>query len=279
MTMQVGLQLYALREQMKEDLAGTLEKVAAAGYRQVEVANRFPGLSAKETRAMLNNFGLTVMGAHIGSVDRESIEAELDFYSEVGVQYVVCGNDFFSYGVPSSVLNRCDDYNYAGKLARERCMTLCYHNHFQEFQRLCRIPSMEWILENTDPGLLSLELDVYWTARAGLDPVDFLKRYADRVAILHLKDFPADAPQKTDLFDGVLLPYQKLTPDAFDLVTRKELFTELGDGVLPLAGLIEIGKTAGIPWAVIDQDFTQIDPYESIRKNKVFFEQFDGMTF
>lgn len=278
MAMQVGLQLYALRNEMKKDLAGVLEKVAAAGYRQVEIADRM-GMPAKELKALMDHAGLNVMGAHIGSVDRDSIESELDFYGNLGVKYIVCGNDFFSYGVPSSVLNRCDDYNFAGALCRERGMTLLYHNHFQEFQRLCRIPSMEWILENTDPALVSLELDVYWTARAGIDPIDFLKRYADRVAILHLKDFPADAPQNPDMFDGLLLPYQKLTPAAFDLVTVPECFTELGDGILPLREIMELGRAAGIPWAVIDQDFTRIDPYESIRRNKAFFEQFDYAAF
>ena len=278
MPVKIGLQLYALREPLEKEPAATLKAVADAGYRYVETASRM-GMSAKELKALMESFGLTVMGSHIGSVDLDSLEDELDFQSELGVKYIICGNDFFSYGVPSSVLKRCDDYNRAGELCRERGMTLCYHNHFQEFQRLCRIPSMEWILENTDPALVNLELDVYWTARAGIDPVDFLKRYADRVAILHLKDFPAAAPQNVDMFDGLLLPYQKLTPAAFDLVTIPECFTELGDGVLPLKEIVETGKAAGIPWTVIDQDFTSIDPFVSIRKNKAFLEQFDGVTF
>lgn len=279
MMTQVAIQLFALREQMKEDLPGTLKKVAEAGYRQIEIAGRFPGLSAKETKELTESFGLTIVGAHIGSVDRESIEAELDFHREMGVKFVVCGNDFFAYGVPSDVLNRCDDYNYAGKLARERGLFLCYHNHFQEFQNLCRMPAIEWILENTDPELLSLELDVYWAARTGIDVVDFVRRYADRIAILHVKDFPADAPQKLNMFDGVLLPYQKLTPETFDYVTDKALFTELGDGIIPLAELIGLGKAAGIPWTIIDQDSTMIDPFASIRKNKAFLEQFGEMSF
>lgn len=278
MTMQAGIQLYALREQMKEDLAGTLAKVAEAGYKHVEIADRM-GMSAGEMKALLDSVGLDLMGAHIGSTDLDSIEAELDYYGELGVKYLICGNDFFSYGVPSDVLKRCDVYNRVGEICRERGVTLCYHNHFQEFQRLCRIPAMEWILENTDPTFMSLELDVYWSSRAGIDTVEFLKRYIDRVAILHLKDFPADAPQKLDMFDGVLLPYQKLTPEAFDLVTDKKLFTELGEGILPLKEMIELGRAAGVPWTVIDQDSTRIDPFESIRKNKAFLEQFDGMSF
>lgn len=278
MTMQVGLQLYALREQMKEDLAGTLKKVAEAGYKQIEIADRM-GKSVQEMKALLEETGLNLMGAHIGSADLDSIKAELEYYGELGVKYLVCGNDFFPYGVPGEVLKRCTVYNRVGEICRENGVTLCYHNHFQEFQRLCRIPAMEWILENTDPAFMSLELDVYWSSRAGIDTVEFLKRYIDRVAILHLKDFPADAPQKLDMFDGVVLPYQQLSNEAFDLVSDKRLFTELGDGILPLKEMIEMGKAAGVPWTVIDQDSTQINPYDSIRRNKAFLEQFDGLTF
>lgn len=279
MSVKIGLQLYALRELLEKEPAGTLKAVADAGYRYVETASRM-GMPAKELKALMDSLGLMVMGSHIGSVDPDRMEEELDFHRELGAKYIICGNDFFSYGVPSSVLKRCDDYNRAGELCRERGMKLCYHNHFQEFQRLCRIPSMEWILENTDPKLVSLELDAYWAARAGMDPVDFLKKYRDRVPILHLKDFPSDAPQPLDLFDGVLSAYQKLTPEAFDQVSEPRCFIEMGEGILPIKELMEIAVAEeAIEYMVIDQDFTSIDPFVSIRKNKAFLEQFDGVSF
>lgn len=267
MSFKIGLQLYTVREALEKDPAAALQKVAAAGYEYVELSSRL-GLSASALRELLQEAGLKPLAAHISLLDLDTLEEELDYYSEAGFSTIVGGLDFFPYGVPGKLLRRCDDYNRAGALCRERGMTFCYHNHFQEFQRLCGIPMAEWMLENTDPELVTFELDAYWAARAGADPAAFMRKYLNRMQFLHLKDYPEDAPQPLNIFDGILSAYQQLSVEMLEKVQDRRCFTEIGSGVLPVQELLALAaRSERLEAVIVDQDYSSLDSFDSIRRS------------
>ena len=163
-------------------------------------------------------------------------------------------------------MRRCEVFNQVGRLARERGMRFYYHNHFQEFQRVEGEYVYSHIIRNTDPELVFFEIDTYWMYRAGQDPIEWMNRLAERVVLLHQKDFPSDAPQPLNLFDGVFSPTEEIASADFSQRKDPLCFTEIGTGVLPIQDIIDAGSDLpNLSHIVLEQDHTQLPELESIK--------------
>jgi sugar phosphate isomerase/epimerase len=166
-------------------------------------------------------------------------------------------------------------------MAQDRGMRFYYHNHFQEFQRIGDDYVYDLILENTDPGLVKLEMDTYWMYRGGQDPVDWMKKCADRVILLHQKDFPADAPQPLNLYDGVVSRTENIDMAVFEDRKDTRCFTEIGTGVLPIQDILD--TAASLPlldYLFLEQDHTTLDELDSVRiSHDAFTSKFRGVTW
>jgi sugar phosphate isomerase/epimerase len=151
-------------------------------------------------------------------------------------------------------------------------MRFYYHNHFQEFQRFGADYVYDLILENTDPNLVKLEIDTYWMYRGGQDPIAWMKKCADRVVLLHQKDFPADAPQPLHLFDGVVSPTENIDSAVFRQRKDTRCFTEIGTGVLPIQDILDAaGALPALDYLILEQDHTAMDEIESVRTSREAF--------
>ena len=191
----VGIQLYTVRRDMQQDFEGTLARVAEVGYREVEFAGYF-GRSAPDVRAVLARVGLTAPSSHVGLPDfRRDADGVIATASAIGHSYLV---------VPwLDVAERktLDDYrrigqelNRLGEKVRAAGMRLGYHNHDFELARIDgRIP-LDVLLEEADPNLVVLELDLYWSVKGGVDPVAYVAQHPGRVHLVHVKD-SAGAPE------------------------------------------------------------------------------------
>jgi len=219
----LGIQLYMLNKQLEEDFQGTLKQVAAIGYREVEIAS-FHNRTAVEFRRALDEVGLTCPSVHIamqalfpGTPSLTDPAAVIETMHILGAKQVVVPSfnppqrlvqnvnipellhDLPRLGVVLGEIAHAmtnEDWkdfarslNEKGSLIAKSGLHLGYHNHNLEFTRLAdgAVP-LEILIRETDPALVSFELDVGWAASAGIDPASFLSRHANRINQLHLKD-------------------------------------------------------------------------------------------
>ena len=224
---QIALQLYTVRRLAANDLPGTLRAVATAGYRAVELAGlpeTAPGVLAR----LLDEMGLRVVAAHEGIDNlRQDSSAVADRLAEVGCPRVIVP------WLPEGDRETGDDVRrFAAELAgfarivAERGITLGYHNHAFEFAPLDGTTVWDVLLAELPPEV-ELELDLYWAAVGGRDPVSEIQATAGRVRLLHMKD-RAPGPEPHD--------------------------APAGEGTLPFPEIVEAGRAAGVEWYIAEQD-------------------------
>jgi sugar phosphate isomerase/epimerase len=162
-------------------------------------------------------------------------------------------------------------YNRVGEKCRSHGMKLYYHNHFHEFQVIAGECVLDTIVANTEPELLTIELDTYWTMRGGVDPVAAIERYGSRIGILHQKDFPLSEVSHLDLWAGRdrNAPMDKETFDRVNI--RPEEFVEVGDGIMKVQEIIAAANQANVSYMLVEQDHghlkTEFDRLERAREN------------
>jgi len=185
----VGLQLYTVRDAMKQDFDGTLARVAQLGYREVEFAGYFDR-DPKAVRATLDRVGLTAPSAHIPLDDITSrLPQVIEAAKVVGHQWIV-----LPFLTPEQ-RGRADDWkrlaerlNAAGRQTQAAGMRMAYHNHAFELERVDGQVPLELLIANTDAALVDFEMDLYWMTQAGEQPLEWFRRHPGRFALLHLKD-------------------------------------------------------------------------------------------
>ncbi|MBL8269897.1 sugar phosphate isomerase/epimerase family protein, partial [Steroidobacter sp.] len=205
----IGLQLYTVREEAGKDLLGTLKKLQAIGYREVETAG-FYGKSGKELRKILADHGLTAPSAHSSMSElQKGVQPIVDGAAEVGAKYLICafpsqpGNKPAYKAIAKEIT--LDDWqwnaeqlNKLGEAANKAGLQAGYHNHNMEFRSYNGVIAFDELLKWTDPKLVTIELDLAWVVTAGLDPVKYLKEHANRISLLHVKDVRKDAVTTAD---------------------------------------------------------------------------------
>jgi sugar phosphate isomerase/epimerase len=275
---------------MEKDPIGTIRYVAEAGYRYIEVANHNAdkdsgvgfGAGAKEIKKILEDTGARIISAHISPFNTEIIKPVLEYFAELESAYIVVPMDFFRD--KADVFARCEVYNKLAGLCTRAGMKFLYHNHFHEFQifddKTTGKTTFDLIMENTDPALVGVELDTYWAARGGQDPVRLLAKYGERVRLIHQKDFPATWRDKINLIDPVNTNSITVDMRYFMGVVSPEAFTEIGAGILPIQEIINTGnQDCKTDYIVLEQDFSQHDEYESIGISMENLKTFTGIEW
>jgi sugar phosphate isomerase/epimerase len=184
----VGLQLYTVRDLMKADFEGTLARVAEIGYKEVEFAGYFDH-SPADVRAILARHGLSAPSTHIAFENDNQWKAALDTAKTIGHEYIVMP------WIPADRRKTLDDwknfaqvFNRAAQMAHDAGIQFAYHNHDFEFPKLDGQVPYDVLLQNTDPKLVQLEIDLYWITKAGQDPLNYFSRWPGRVPLVHVKD-------------------------------------------------------------------------------------------
>jgi sugar phosphate isomerase/epimerase len=235
----VGLQLYTVRRQLAADFGGTLERIAALGFQEVEFAG-YHGRGPAEIKAALRRHKLSAPSAHIGTAElREGLEAAVGAARVVGHRYLVLGH------VPAEERRSLDDYrrladllNRAGERTRRAGVRLCYHNHDFEFEEMDGRVPYDLLLAETDARLVKIQLDLYWLAKAGRRAPDYFARHTGRFASVHVKDMDA---------------------------TPRRFFTEVGRGVIDFKSIFAAAGRAGVRHYFVEQDETPASPFDSAK--------------
>lgn len=192
----VGLQLYTVRDAMKQDFEGTLAKVAEAGYREVEFAGYFDK-SPQEVRAALDRHGLKGVSSHVGDgVVMKSWPETLQAAHTIGQQYVVCSSiDASRRKQPDGWKTTAELFNHAGEAAKRAGIQFAYHNHTFELVPDASLGGKlpyDFLLAETDPKLVQMEMDIGWITEGGQDPLAYFNRYPGRFPLVHVKDMTKD---------------------------------------------------------------------------------------
>ncbi len=239
-TSQIGLELYSVRGLTNEDMIGTLRKVAAIGYPTVEFAG-YGGVPVSELRAALDDLGLKAVASHVAldnfrnRFDETLVELQTLGIKDALVPWVApADREVFFADIPKLA----ETFSDWGARCRDAGIRFGYHNHDFEFAPAANGDGtiLDAILAATDPSLVHLELDAYWAAYAGVDPVAFLNRYSGRVPILHVKDMAAGDDRA---------------------------ITAVGEGVLPWSAILPAAEDAGTEWYIIEYDNPQ-DPLADV---------------
>jgi sugar phosphate isomerase/epimerase len=232
----LALQLYTVRDETRRDFAGTLRRVAQIGYAGMEFAG-YGNLTAQEMSALLAETGLRVASTHLGldALQGLKLDESIRYCQDISCSFMVLPSlpkEWRTLEKIRALAPRLDDI---GRQCQGYGITFAYHNHDFEFTRVDGGSLLDYLLEATDPSLVKIELDVYWAAYAGVDPVSYLQAHADRVALVHLKDMAADRSM-----------------------------TEVGKGILDMQRICAFAQVRGL-WGIVEHDYPQISSLESAR--------------
>jgi sugar phosphate isomerase/epimerase len=186
----LGVQLYSFRGAFRTDVPGTLARVRALGFREVELAGTY-GMSAARFRQLLDSVGLRATSMHVGYERlRDSLPAVLADARALGASWV--GTAWIPHpNGPLTVARAREvaaDFNRWGRAAKAEGIGFFYHDHGYEFLAQGDTLPMDVLMRGTDPDAVKYEMDVFWTALPGVDPAAWLRRYPGRWRLMHLKD-------------------------------------------------------------------------------------------
>jgi sugar phosphate isomerase/epimerase len=159
----------------------------------------------------------------------------------VGIKYMVCaylsdaergGADRYKY--------LADQFNKAGETCKKAGIQFCYHNHDFEFMEQQGQLPYTILLQNTDKDLVKIELDLYWVAKAGQNPITLFNQHPGRFPLLHVKDMDT---------------------------TQERMFTEVGNGSIDFKKIFKHSHKAGLKYFFVEQDKTPGSPFDSISKS------------
>ncbi len=224
----VGIQLYSLRTDARNDLARTLAEIAAIGYKDVELLgsmNNF-GMPPARLREVLDRNGLSAPSTHVGGNALNDLDRQLDEAQILGHQYVIVAS------LPLQGQRTLDDYrlwadklNEAGRRARTRNVWIGFHNHGADMTPIDGVIPYDVLMDRTDPALTRHQLDTGNTAMGGKDPQEYMRRYGSRYWSFHIKDVAGiGAKSDTELGKG-FIDFSQLMR-SIDNIDQKHLFVE-----------------------------------------------------
>lgn len=248
----VGIQLYTLSDLMTSDPKGTLQKVAAIGYRELEGAatahGYYYGYTPRQLASMATDMGMHWRSQHVlgAPVDKAKMEANIKklnngdtakarqmmdrfkFMSSIPT----LENDYqrlvdeaaeggISYLVCASIpvdtldaiKTAADVFGKAGEACKKAGIQFAYHNHTTEFDQVDGHRPFDYILSNTDKDLVKMELDLAWATRAGQDPVALFASHPGRFPLWHVKDLDKETKMPAEVGTGIV-DFKRIFADA-----------------------------------------------------------------
>ncbi len=198
--MEISLQLYSIHEETAKDYIGSVKKVAEIGFQGVEFAG-YGGLSTGEQMKLLAESGLYSVGSHTGlQTFEEHFEEELSYSKAIGSKYIIC--PWAKVDTMEELDHLAGVLNKAAERASKEGIKVGYHNHDHEFAMLDGKYALDWLAEKTSDQVV-LELDVFWAAYAGINPVEYIEKWGKRVELIHIKQIDANKAN-VDVADGIL---------------------------------------------------------------------------
>jgi sugar phosphate isomerase/epimerase len=255
----IGVQLYTVRSTINKDPANVIRTIAQIGYKEIEGASR---QDLHTVLPLIKQNGMTAVSCH---VETPLVTGDWEHYTQfqkkatleeavADVKSMGCTYFVMPYINPNArptmdFGRTADQMNHAGEMCRKAGLQFAYHNHAFEFAGNPGQRIIDTFRERLDKSLVALEMDIFWVSVAGNDPLQMLKDWSGRVALLHLKDMAQGTPHQFN---------ESLPPQSFK---------EVGSGVVKIPAILRAAPAAGVKHYFVEQDQTPGDPTESLRKS------------
>lgn len=268
---EVYIQTASFSRIVKDQLDLCLEKSAEAGYHGVEFFGGFyGGYSAAELRSCLDRLGLKTLGAHVNLPETDE---QLQFLPEIGSKYIICPGIHASSH--DDALKISDILNKNGEKARKVGLKYGYHNHNNDFDIFNGETILETFIKNTDPNLVTFELDVGWVWRAGFNATDFIEKYAGRFSLIHVKESSRTLGPNDDfkvLFANVKRDEEGHPIFTPEIMAHMEEFMKinckLGDGLINMPLLSKVADAQGTEAYVVEREYAYTgDIFSSVKED------------
>jgi sugar phosphate isomerase/epimerase len=261
---QIGLELYTVRDLLAKDYEGTMAKVAAIGYKEVEPADPYNHMQPEQYKALLDKYHFKMFSTHADATAGPGLEKELEGQAKMGLKYTGVqpapgSASRHEQRTIESVKRRCVEINKNGALLKKFGMKHYIHNHSGEFDVLDDGKTTEYdiLLKETDPALVAMQLDIGWAYVAGQDAVAMFKKNPGRYELWHVKD----------------AKYKELDPAAKPSVRmRHAKITAMGEGDIDYKAVFANAKIAGLKHFVIEQDTAGQGGRDAIADCKIAYD-------
>ena len=248
---QFGIQLWTVKEDMGVNAKDTLKQIASFGYKQIESFEgkngMFWGMTNKEFKSYLDGLGTKIISSHCDTTkDFEKKAAEA---AEIGMKYLICPwkgpqksiDDFKRFA---------DEFNKNGEVCKKNGIRFAYHNHDYSWKPVDGQIPQEVMMNNTDKNLVDFEMDIYWVVAAGIDPQVYMKKYANRFRLCHVKDLGKTANGGSES-------------------------VHLGKGTIDFHSILKTGMENGLEYFIVEQEaFTNTNPLESAKIDAAYLKAF-----
>lgn len=248
----IGLQLYSVRDESEKDFIGTIKKVADIGYKGLEFAGYY-GVDARELKKVIDDLGVEAVNAHVLLESmQKNFDREIEYANTLGMKTITVpwlpeenrkDTDALkkTFEAVSKIDEKCQKYG----------IEVCYHNHDFDFIKIDGGYILDVFFKNVKN--LKIELDTFWTSYADIDTVEYMKKNAAKLKYIHLKDMIKDIKQVIEKEGKDKLPY--FLP----------IFTEVGVGCLDVDSFVKTAVDAGVEWAFVEQDICGRPCLESVK--------------
>lgn len=245
-----GIQLYTVRKEMLENAAATLKKLAAMGIKQIESAGSekgyYYGLKPAEMKKICIDLGMRLRSGHMRLDDK--LQKTIEDAVVSGQEYLICSSMPSNGQSVDNYKKVADQFNKAGEACKKLNIKFGYHNHDYEFETENGTVLYDVLVENTDPAVVCMELDLGWVVAAGSNPLDYFAKYPGRFPLWHLKDMN---------------------------LAKKES-TEFGKGGLDIKKMLENRSLSGMKYFFIEQEEYTNTPMESMQYNMNYLKKLKG---
>ncbi len=237
---EVGLQLYSLRNQFKQDVSNTLGLINEWGITKIEGGGTY-GMPMEDFKALLSEYELEVVSIGTSFEDLENnLDAVIKNAKDFNAKYVMCAwvpHDGNNWGLEETQ-HATEVFNNAGKRLKKEGLVMAYHAHGYEFRPHENGTFFDYMAENATD--FTFELDVYWAQHGGADPLALMKKYPGKMTLLHLKDMEHGVVGNNTGHEDV------------------ETNVVLGTGQVDIAGIVAEAKKMGIEYMFIEDESSNV---------------------
>ncbi|HCA34923.1 MAG TPA: hypothetical protein DEP00_07845 [Lachnospiraceae bacterium] len=264
--------------EIKRDFKGYCRMAKKAGYTGLELFNcAYGGMTNKELKAFLDDIGLTVISAHVNLDDTDS---QLDYLPETGCRYIICPG--IKVTSKEEAYQKAELLNELGRKAKEHGLKYGYHNHDNDFDLYDGKRVIDIFLENTDPSLVTFELDAAWAWRAGVNAADFVREHAGRFELIHVKETSRVLTEDDKNLFKKMGPVRRaedgsplFTPEQKALLNEhQKINCKLGDGIINMPELKKAADAQGVKAYIVEREYAYTgDNYTTILADREYLSK------
>ena len=222
--MKIGIQLYSVLNEFKNDERRTLEALAGMGYQGIEFAFSFGAQPPACLKDDLQRLNLCPVSFYSSFPLEEMMKPDHELYKraeDLKMKYITVGSGSYVKADWQGAIKKVAE---VARVARKHGLTLNYHNHTEELELIGGKHALALLTEQTDPELVKIELDTHFAMKAGENPLEWIERFANRMPLLHIKDIK---------------------------LSEKKVI-EIGDGDLDIENVWKMAERIGVQWAIVE---------------------------